>query len=412
MTDENIIKKIEERIDSYENEMIALQIALTSIPALAPENGGDGEYEKAGYLTKYLKQAGFGNISRFDAPDDRVSSRCRPNIVVNIPGNNPERTVWILTHTDVVPPGELKLWNSDPYKGYVKDGRIYGRGMEDNQQDLVASVFAAKAFMDEGITPGFSIGLAFVADEETSSKKGVVHLLDIEEKIFRKDDIIVVPDFGNSKGTMIEVAEKSLLWLRFKTLGIQCHASEPSIGRNAFVAASHLVTKLGELYRMFDAVDPLYYPHTSTFEPTSKTANVSNINTIPGEDVFHMDCRILPRYDLADVIAEIRAMADEVERAFGVSIEIEPVQYVQAPSPTDTNAPVVGALKTAIKKVYGVDASPMGIGGGTVAAHFREKGYPVAAWGRMNRMAHQPNESCAISNMIGDAKVFAHLFLG
>ena len=154
MADENIIKKIEERIDSYENEMIALQIALTSIPALAPENGGDGEYEKAGYLAEYLKQAGFDNISRFDAPDDRVSSRCRPNIVVNIPGDNPGRTVWILTHTDVVPPGELRLWDSDPYKGYVKDGRIYGRGMEDNQQDLVASVFAAKAFMDEGIKPG------------------------------------------------------------------------------------------------------------------------------------------------------------------------------------------------------------------------------------------------------------------
>ena len=129
MTDENIIKKIEERIDSYENEMIALQIALTSIPALAPENGGDGEYEKAGYLEEYLKQAGFDNIRRFDAPDDRVSSRCRPNIVVNIPGSNPERTVWILTHTDVVPPGELKLWSNDPYKAYVKDGRIYGRGI-------------------------------------------------------------------------------------------------------------------------------------------------------------------------------------------------------------------------------------------------------------------------------------------
>jgi len=59
-----------------------------------------------------------------------------------------------------------------------------------------------------------------------------------------------------------------------------------------------------------------------------------------------------------------------------------------------------------------VDASPAGIGGGTVAAHLREEGYPVAVWSRLDRMAHQPNESCAISNMTGNAKVFARLFLG
>ena len=412
MTDGDILKKIEKRIDSYENDMIALQIALTAIPALAPESGGDGEYEKACYLMEYLDSMKFDNISRFDAPDDRVSSNCRPNIIVNIPGKNSERTVWILTHTDVVPPGELKLWDSDPYKGYVKDGRIYGRGMEDNQQDLVASIFAAKAFSDEGIKPGFSIGLAFVADEETSSRKGLGYLLGMEKRVFRKDDIIVVPDFGNDEGTMIEVAEKSLLWLRFRTIGRQCHASEPSLGRNAFVAASHLVTKLGDLYHIFDAVDPLYYPPTSTFEPTSKDANVPNINTIPGEDVFHMDCRILPQYNLDEVTSKIRAMAGEVEKTFDVSIDIVPVQRVQAPPPTDKDAPAVNALRTAIKEVYGVDAFPGGIGGGTVAAHLREEGYPVAVWSRLDRMAHQPNESCAISNMVGNTKVFARLFLG
>ncbi|MBW2599698.1 MAG: M20 family metallo-hydrolase, partial [Deltaproteobacteria bacterium] len=74
MTDVDIIKKIEKRIDSYENDTIALQIALTAIPALAPENGGDGEYEKARYLMEYLNDMKFDSISRFDAPDDRVSS--------------------------------------------------------------------------------------------------------------------------------------------------------------------------------------------------------------------------------------------------------------------------------------------------------------------------------------------------
>ena len=44
----------------------------------------------------------------------------------------------------------------------MKDGRIFGRGIEDNQQDMVASIFAAKAIMDEGLIPDNSIKLAFV----------------------------------------------------------------------------------------------------------------------------------------------------------------------------------------------------------------------------------------------------------
>ena len=412
MVNRDLFKRISKRIDSYESDMIALQIGLTAIPALAPENGGNGEYEKARYLLERLTWMGFHNIRTFDAPDERVVFTCRPNIIATIPGEDRGRTVWIITHTDVVPPGERALWNHDPYEGYVKGGRVYGRGTEDNQQDLVASIFAAKAFLDEGVTPGLSVGLAFVADEETSSNKGLVYLLGMKEKLFEKDDIIVVPDFGNEEGSMIEVAEKSLLWLRFKTVGKQCHASEPSRGRNAFTAASHLVTRLGDLYHIFDKIDPLYHPSTSTFAPTRKDANVPNINTIPGDDVFYLDCRILPDYDLVEIVSRIRAMADEVERTFDVSIDIIPVQAVEAPPPTNRDAPVVKILAGAIREVYGVDALAGGIGGGTVAAPLREKGYQAAVWSRLGGVAHQPNENCIISNMIGNAKVFAHLFLG
>ena len=37
----------------------------------------------------------------------------RPNLVAYLPGNRPEK-VWVLSHTDVVPPGDLSLWESDP----------------------------------------------------------------------------------------------------------------------------------------------------------------------------------------------------------------------------------------------------------------------------------------------------------
>jgi len=140
----------------------------------------------------------------------------------------------------------------------------------------------------------------------------------------------------------------------------------------------------------------MYTPAEITFEPTKKNANVPNINTIPGEDVFYLDCRILPAYNLADIKSEIEKIAGKIEKKFGVTVEIEVIEEVQAPSPTPSDAPVVDALTSAIKEVYGIDAQPAGIGGGTVATHFRQRGYPAAVWSRLGGMAHQPNEYCII----------------
>ncbi len=411
MIDENTFTRIIRRIDSYRDDMIELQKALTSVPSVGPANGGDGEILKARLLKELLIKMGFKSFKHYDAPDSSVSSGLRPNFLTSLEGKNKSRVIWVMTHLDIVPPGELNLWNSDPYSAYVKDNRIYGRGTEDNQQDMVASIFAAKAFIDEGISPANPVRLFFVADEETSSSKGLCHVLDLPETIFSKNDLIVVPDSGNPEGSLIEVAEKSILWLRFKTIGRQCHGSKPQLGNNAFTAASYLITKLTKLRKIFNAVDPLFDPPESTFEPTKKEANVGNINTIPGEDIFYMDCRILPQYNLRDVLAEISNIVKKVENKFSVTIEISQEQYVQSTQPTPADAPVVCALREAIAAVYHVEARPGGVGAGTVAAYLRKKDYPVAVWSRSNMMAHQPNENCPIDNMIGDAKVFAHMFL-
>lgn len=311
---------------------------------------------------------------------------------------------------DVVPAGQLSLWRGNPLTAWIEDGRLYGRGVEDNQQDLVASLFALKAFAAEGILPAYDVGLARVADEDTGSKYGVHYLIE-QVKPFRPQDFIIVPDAGDEPGTLIEVAEKSLLWLKFRTQGKQVHGSMPDQGVNSFKAASFLVTKLESLYRRFPARNPLFAPPISTFEPIKKEANIPNINTIPGEDVFNMDSRILPQYKVEDVEKEIRALADCAEARYKVKIEIQAVEKAPAAPHTAANAPVVLALKKAVKQVYRQLAKAAGIGGMTAAVTFRNVGFAAAVWSRIDDTAHQPNEYCVIDNMVGDAKVFAHVFL-
>jgi succinyl-diaminopimelate desuccinylase len=397
-------------IDGYTNAAIAIQKLLVSIPALAPESEGDGELKKAHALIEYLKKEGFPEPEHYPAPDSRVSSGKRPNFVYRIKGKDSSRRVWIMSHLDIVPAGELSLWNSDPFVLKVEGDKIIGRGVEDNHQGLVASYLAAKALLETKTTPKYDVCLLFVADEEVGSNFGIKYVLD-NHNIFGKNDLIIVPDAGEPSGEAIEVAEKSILWLKVETKGKQGHGSRPDLAKNAFRAASNLVVKLEDLYKEFSDKEALYDPPYSTFEPTKKEPNVPNVNTIPGDDVFHVDCRVLPHYPLAKIESKIRGWADEIEKKYSVAITLSSSQKAEAAPPTSPDSPVVIALSSAIKKVYNVQARPYGIGGGTVAALFRRAGYPAAVWAKIHESAHQPNEYSFLSNTLGDAKVFAHVFM-
>ena len=171
------IEQLRKTITAKRDEMIELQRALTAVPALGPQNGGDGEWQKARLLVSWLERLGLGPVEDVPAPDSHVPKGERPNIIVTIPGAEPQGTFWIMTHMDIAPPGEARLWESDPYTMVVKGDRLIGRGVEDNQQSLVASVFAAACVKELGLRPRRTTRLLFVSDEETGSAQGVQHVL-------------------------------------------------------------------------------------------------------------------------------------------------------------------------------------------------------------------------------------------
>ncbi|MEI7527535.1 MAG: M20 family metallo-hydrolase [Elusimicrobiota bacterium] len=400
---EQILKKI----GSYEAYAIELQRGLTAIPALAPSSGGEGEYDKAKWLEGELKKLKFDSIEWINAPQAEAKNGIRPNVIARYKGKSSARTIWFMSHLDIVPPGDLKMWHSDPYKLVVDGRKLTGRGVEDNQQATVSSILLVKAMMELDYRPEYDIALLFCADEETGSGYGADYISEKHPQIFGKQDVFFVPDSGCEDGSLIEVAEKSIMWMKVITKGKQCHASRPELGINAFRAASDLITRYQKLYRKFPKKDRLYEPPISTFEPTKKENNVPNVNTLPGEDVFYMDCRVMPVYQLGEVKAEMRRVADEVEAKYGVKIAFEPQQEAQAAPPTDPKCALVLALKKAIKEVLGVKPRAYGIGGGTVAAFFRRLNLPAVVYSRLNDSAHMPNESTLIDYMMDDAKVFA-----
>ncbi len=400
------LDKVLERLEKSRDDMVSTLTELCRIPAIGPTNGGEGEGKKATFVQGLLKDMGL-KVERFDAPDKRVPGGKRPNLVVRL-GKGPR--LWFLCHMDIVPPGDPKGWRCDPFDPKLMDGRLYGRGTEDNGQALVSVLSAYQSLVKTKEKPGRPIGLALVSDEETGSALGVKHLL--TQDLFQPKDAFLVPDWGMSSGDEVEVAEKSLLWFKITVTGKQGHASLPNEAVNAHRAGSYLVTSIdANLPRRFRATDPIFRPWSSTFEPTKHEANVPNVNTIPGEDVFYFDCRILPTISPKEVVAAVQELAAQTVQTFGVQVKVEVVNQESSP-PTPSDAPIVRELLKVLQKVRNLRAKPVGIGGGTVAGPLREEKFACAVWSTTDETGHSVNEYSRVDNLVADAKVFAALMLG
>jgi len=395
-------EKVSALIDADRSEMVSTLARMISIKSISPASGGSGEAKRADFLQSLLRRWGF-KVKRYDYLDGTRTKRS--NLVVKFGAER--RTLWVIAHTDTVAEGDRRLWKTDPFKAKIENGRIYGRGSADDGCEVVASIFALKALKDSGAKLRYSMGVALAADEELGSKYGIKKLM--REGIFKKQDLVLVPDYSSPGGRKIEISEKSMLWLKITVVGRQVHASAPQLGVNASRYAARLINEIDRyMHKKYNGRERLFNS-PSTFEPTKHEKNVDSTNIIPGTDVFYMDCRVLPRYNLDSVISDFRRIARRKE--FGrVKIKIETFQR-DAAAPTSEKAEIVVLLKRALKELRGIDARCVGSGGGTVAYFFRRRGIPAAAWGTMPGVAHQPNEYAVIDRMLNDAKVFAYLCL-
>ena len=147
--------------------------------------GGDG-FEKplAEYMQKYFESIGVESelYSPDDVPglkehDDYLAGRNldhRPNVTAKLSGSDPKKALMLAGHIDTVPVGDLSLWTVDPLKGTIKDGKIYGRGANDDKFALAVEMFLAKAFTELGIKTKNDIYLTGYVDEEFGGGDGAL----------------------------------------------------------------------------------------------------------------------------------------------------------------------------------------------------------------------------------------------
>lgn len=407
---ENNFKQLCAQVDDLRDDITEFAQKLISFKAVGPDYDGPGEWEKSRFIDQLLRPIA-DEIKEYHSDDNRLPGGKRPNIAARIFGKDRSKTLWFMGHMDVVPAGDESDWATPPFEGVLKDGKLFGRGSEDNHQGLVGSIFILKVLKEAGFIPPINVGVLCLSDEETGNNFGIQHILKVAApEIFNKQDMFMIPDGGTPQGEQIEVAEKGIFWFKVITTGEQCHASTPAAGVNANTVGARIMLALEEeLPKNFPEVNELFDPPVSTFTPTIKYSNDVSYNIVPGKDIFGVDCRLLPGIDSSKVTECARTIANRVAAEYKAKVIIDIVQDKRPAPATPADANIATLTADAIKAVNNVTPKIVGIGGGTFATFLRYEGYEAVVYSKLENMLHKPNEYCLIDNLISDMKVFCHI---
>jgi len=150
-----------------------------------------------------------------------------PILVASIgTGLSPKLT--LCGHMDVFPVQDPSEWSTDPYGGFLEDGKLYGRGSSDMKAGVAAALGTFLMFVEEKTQMDGTLLLTLVSDEENASTWGARWLLSNVPEV-RGDACLI----GEPTGYLTPViGEKSPLWCRLRTSGEQMHGAF-SDGRDA-----------------------------------------------------------------------------------------------------------------------------------------------------------------------------------
>ena len=265
------------------NDALRLAEQLIACPSVTPADGGT-----LALLAERLGAAGF-HCERFDAgPADRPEARVGNLFAVHA-GARLGPTVVLLGHVDVVPPGPLAAWRSDPFVPTHRDGRLYGRGAADMKTAVAAMTVAAERFVAEMPQHAGRVALLFTSDEEGPSLHGVRHVVDVFAARGEKLDACIVgePTSVHRLGDMIKNGRRGTLSARLVVKGVQGHVAYPQLARNPVHEFAPALAELAAT-RWDEGND--HFPPT-TWQMSNLNAGTGALNVIPGTLVAEFNFR-------------------------------------------------------------------------------------------------------------------------
>ncbi len=352
-------------------------------------------------VAKYVK-------SIFDANDipcylkEVADGRC--NVIATLDSGVPGKTLMFNCHIDTVEPNG---WE-EAFEPKVVDGKLYGRGSQDDKGPLACVIEAVLAIKATGALKKGKIVVTGVLDEERNS----IGTIDIVESRIPADAVVI----AECTRFEIQTCQRGLEWLKFHFTGKAVHGCRQREGINAISKAVKFCTVLDE------KLIPGFYAKK---HPVLKEATINygvihggtQLSTVAGECDVYVDTRFLPYQSYEEVLGEFQAVLDDLaakDPEFKCEMSVSEAAalkdgYLHLPFETPLDHPVVSSLQTAIEAATGEEAKigymPAWTDGGLLARYGLE--YPTVILGPDGGNAHTKDEFIPVASLPKTALIYA-----
>ena len=287
-------------------------------------------------------------------------------------------------HTDVVPTGPEKQWQSPPFLPTYRDGYLYGRGAADMKGSIAAMVTACERFFTSNPNHKGSFAFLITSDEEGPSINGTVKVVEVlearNEKI--KAGLVGEPSSIETAGDVIKNGRRGSLGGHLKIYGTQGHVAYPQHAANPV----HLFAPaLAELTAIEWDQGNEFFPAT-TFQISNIKAGTGASNVIPGELEVWFNFRFSTETTDVKLQSKVQEILDRHQLKYDLKWNLSGQPFLTP------EGELVDAARTAIREVAGIETQLSTSGGTSDGRFIAPTGAQVVELGPSNSTIHKVDE--------------------
>lgn len=322
-------------------------------------------------------------------------------IIENIPSNNTKnllafhgkngKTLAFSGHTDVVPPGDIKKWVYNPFKGEIKKNILYGRGAVDMKGSIAAMIVAVENFIKKFPNHPGRIAFLITSDEESKATHGTIKI--IEKLISRKEKIefciIGEPSSEKKICDTIKNGRRGSINIYIIISGIQGHTAYPHLALNPIHSSLPFLNEL--IKKKWDYENKLFPP--TNLQISNINSGIGEYNIIPNELKIKINIRFNNKIKTKKIIQEIEKILKKYKIKYKIKFEL-------SASPFFTKkTKFIKIVSKLIKKYFGYTPY-LSKNGGTSDGRFISKICPqVIELGLLNKTIHKINECVSLTDL-------------
>jgi succinyl-diaminopimelate desuccinylase len=294
-------------------------------------------------------------------------------------------------HTDVVPPGPIDQWQSDPFQPVIRDGRLFGRGAADMKSGLAAMVTAAAEFVAAHAQFNGSIAFLITSDEEGPAVDGTRRVVEVLRERGQRIDYCLVgePSSLQVLGDAIRIGRRGSLSGRLIVHGVQGHVAYPDRADNPIHRVAPALVELTT--RVWDSGSEHFQP--TSFQVSNLNAGTGAPNVIPGELNARFNVRWSPAQTREGLKEAITGILDSHHLRYSLEWYESGMPYYSPPGK------LAAAAVAAVREICG-RTPELSTGGGTSDGRFiAPMGAEVIELGLVNETIHMIDECCRVEDL-------------